>query len=44
MWNIVPKDFNTLMKSAVSIEDPELRVKFIIMSCVATWSEVKWMC
>ena len=36
MWNTIPEDVDTLIKIAVSIEDPELRVKFIIMSCVAS--------
>ena len=35
MWETVDEDFDMLMKIAASIEDPELHVKFIIVSCVA---------
>ena len=32
MWNTVPEDVDTLMKIAVSIEDPELRVELNLLS------------
>ena len=40
MWEIVAKDFDTLIKIAVSIEGPELHVSFIVM--IELCGYMKW--
>ena len=41
MWEMAAEDFDMLMKIAASIEDPELHVKFIIVSCVWLFLELR---